>query len=419
MIAVLVAADPGPRAASASSAARAASPRTRRRPGAGRRAPRTADGARGTAVLPRLGRGSPGAACQPAARRSPSRRCVASRLCSTAATPRAHPAQATTQPPGRRAAHGRVRPRRRRAARGARRRPPARGPHATTAASRRRRPGVRAPVVPDDDRPTRALITVVPAAAPTAEATESWSHDHPRAAAHDGAARATVTGTTAVSIDVAAKLNDALPIYLAIVVGLAFVLLMLVFRSLLVPLKASLGFLLSVGASLGAIVAVFQWGWLAGRSRRAHTGPDDEPAPILLIGILFGLAMDYEVFLVSRMREAHVHGATPREAVVTGFRHAAPVVVAAAAIMSPSSPASSRQATPPSRRSASPWPSASSVDAFIVRMIAMPGRPGAVGERGLVAAAVAALAAEPGRRGSRARARRARRGARAGRPARG
>ncbi|MER6723130.1 MMPL family transporter [Streptomyces halstedii] len=142
-----------------------------------------------------------------------------------------------------------------------------------------------------------------------------------------------VTGSTAMNIDVAQKVQDALIPYLAVVIGLAVLLLMIVFRSILVPLKAAAGFLLSVLASLGAVVAVFQWGWLAGLLGVQQTGPIMSLMPIFLVGIVFGLAMDYEVFLVSRMREAHAHGEQPRQAVESGFRHSARVVVAAALIM--------------------------------------------------------------------------------------
>ncbi|MCM2579341.1 MMPL family transporter [Streptomyces sp. MTZ3.1] len=117
------------------------------------------------------------------------------------------------------------------------------------------------------------------------------------------------------------------------VVGLSFVLLMLVFRSVLVPLKATAGFLLSLGATFGATVAVFQWGWLSHLVGVDTAGPLVSFLPILLIGILFGLAMDYEVFLVSRMREDFVHGETAADAVVSGVGHCARVVVAAALIM--------------------------------------------------------------------------------------
>ncbi|NJP99790.1 MMPL family transporter [Streptomyces zingiberis] len=181
-----------------------------------------------------------------------------------------------------------------------------------------------------------ALFTVIPATAPTSAETEDLVADI-RAEATDLAdatgAQTLVTGSTAMNIDVSQKLDDALLPYLALVVGLAFVLLTVVFRSLLVPLKAALGFLLSVVAALGAVVAVFQWGWLGGLFGVEETGPVMSMMPIFLVGVVFGLAMDYEVFLVTRMREAYVHGESPREAVVTGFRHGARVVTAAAIIM--------------------------------------------------------------------------------------
>ncbi|MGW9479133.1 MMPL family transporter [Saccharomonospora azurea] len=181
-----------------------------------------------------------------------------------------------------------------------------------------------------------AMITVIPMSAPSSTETEDLVHDI-RAEATDLAdttgARILVTGQTAMGIDVSQKLDDALLPYLALVVGLAFVLLVIVFRSLLVPLKAALGFLLSVIAALGAVVAVFQWGWLADLVGVEQTGPIMSLMPIFLVGLVFGLAMDYEVFLVTRMREAYVHGESAQESIVTGFRHGARVVTAAALIM--------------------------------------------------------------------------------------
>lgn len=142
-----------------------------------------------------------------------------------------------------------------------------------------------------------------------------------------------VSGTTAANIDFSQVMSDALVPYLTLVVGLAFVLLVLVFRSIIVPLKAALGFLLSVLAALGAVVAVFQWGWAASLVGVDSTGPIMSMMPIFMVGVIFGLAMDYEVFLVTRMREAYVHGEDARQAVVTGFNLNARVVTAAAAIM--------------------------------------------------------------------------------------
>ncbi|MFD9887462.1 MMPL family transporter [Streptomyces alboflavus] len=181
-----------------------------------------------------------------------------------------------------------------------------------------------------------ALITVVPKSAPGSDATKELVGDIRSLADRMGAdsgARALVTGTTALNIDVSDKFSKAIVPYLALVVGLAVLVLILVFRSILVPLKAALGFLLSVLASLGAIVAVFQWGWLKDLIGLEQTGPLMSLMPILMVGIVFGLAMDYQVFLVTRMREAYVHGADARTAVADGFRHSATVVTVAALIM--------------------------------------------------------------------------------------
>ncbi|MFH8616316.1 MMPL family transporter [Streptomyces sp. NPDC017979] len=181
-----------------------------------------------------------------------------------------------------------------------------------------------------------AILTVVPKSAPDSDATEELV-DEIRGLADtmesDTGARALVTGTTALNIDISAKFSAAILPYLALVVSLAVLLLILVFRSVLVPLKAALGFLLSVLASLGALVAVFQWGWLKNLFGLEQTGPVMSLMPILMVGIVFGLAMDYQVFLVTRMRESYVHGADARAAVVSGFRHSATVVTVAALIM--------------------------------------------------------------------------------------
>ncbi|MER5430119.1 MMPL family transporter [Streptomyces sp. NPDC002588] len=181
-----------------------------------------------------------------------------------------------------------------------------------------------------------ALLTVIPKSGPTDQATTDLVNairDEEAALRRSTGADVAVTGTTALNIDVSRKIGDALLPYLAIIVGLAVLLLMLAFRSVLIPLKATLGFLLSIGATFGAVVAVFQWGWLGSVFGVHETGPIVNLLPILLVGILFGLAMDYQVFLVSRMREAHVRGDAPVQAVVAGFRTNARVVTAAAVIM--------------------------------------------------------------------------------------
>ncbi len=142
-----------------------------------------------------------------------------------------------------------------------------------------------------------------------------------------------VTGQTAINIDVSDRLAGALLPFACIVIGLSLILLMIVFRSIAVPIKATLGYLLSVGVALGAVVAVFQWGWLE-NLMGLNPGPVVSFLPIFVMGVLFGLAMDYEMFLVSAMREDYVRYGDPRAAVHRGFRASAKVVTAAALIMS-------------------------------------------------------------------------------------
>ncbi len=143
----------------------------------------------------------------------------------------------------------------------------------------------------------------------------------------------TVTGQTAAAIDISNLLTGALVPFGTLVVGLSIILLAMVFRSVAVPLKAALGFLLSVGASFGVVVVVFQWGWFGDLLNVPTTGPVISFLPILLMAILFGLAMDYEVFLVSGMREEYVKTGDAKRSVRVGFQHGARVVTAAALIM--------------------------------------------------------------------------------------
>ncbi len=183
---------------------------------------------------------------------------------------------------------------------------------------------------------TFGVLTVIPASGPSEEATQALVHDLRDRAPELGAAvggTIAVTGLTAAAIDISDKLADALPVYLLVVVGLALILLLLIFRSIVVPVVATLGFLLSIGVAFGAVVAVYQWGWLGGLLGVDTPAPIISFLPILLIGVLFGLAMDYQVFLVSGMREAYVHGAEPRRAVVSGFSAGSRVVTAAGIIM--------------------------------------------------------------------------------------
>ena len=187
-----------------------------------------------------------------------------------------------------------------------------------------------------DQAGTAALIEVIPASAPSAGATATLVKTMRQRAgtiSRGTGVSISVTGTTAIDTDVSARLSAALLPFASIVVGLSLLLLMLVFRSLIVPVKAAIGFLLSVGASLGSVVAVFQWGWLAGPLGVPATGPLASFLPIVMMAVLFGLAMDYEVFLVSRIREDYTRTGNPRHAIVAGGAAAARVVVAAALIM--------------------------------------------------------------------------------------
>ncbi|MFD8128106.1 MMPL family transporter [Streptomyces mirabilis] len=181
-----------------------------------------------------------------------------------------------------------------------------------------------------------ALIQVIPDSAPSDPATKTLVNsirDDRAAILRDTGATVQVTGSTAVSVDVAAKLNSALIPFAAVVIGLSLLLLLLVFRSLVVPLKAAAGFLLSIAATLGAVVGAFQLGHLGSLIGVDTTGPVSSFLPIILLAVLFGLAMDYEVFLVSRMRESYLRTGNPLGAVHSGARHSGRVVTAAALIM--------------------------------------------------------------------------------------
>ncbi|MHC6591111.1 MMPL family transporter [Arthrobacter sp. C152] len=191
------------------------------------------------------------------------------------------------------------------------------------------------PVALSDDRRT-AVFQVIPkegpASASTVQVVSELRGLNGEIQSDYGVAMG-LTGQTAGNVDVSTKLGAALPPYLAIVVGLSLILLLLVFRSIVVPLLATGGFLLSLSAAFGAVVAVYQWGWLGNIFDVANPGAVLSFLPIILIGVLFGLAMDYQVFIASGMREAYMHGSSAKEAVRVGFRHAAAVVTAAAIIM--------------------------------------------------------------------------------------
>ena len=185
------------------------------------------------------------------------------------------------------------------------------------------------------DNGTKGVIQVTPTTGPSDEETINLVSNLRSAETQKGITGGDsitlgVTGTTALQIDINAKLAAALPVYLGVVVGLSLLILMLAFRSILIPIKATLGFLLSVFAMFGALVAVFQWGWFGIADA---PGPIVSFIPIIAIGILFGLAMDYEFFLVSGMQEAFHKTKNPKQAVLQGFAVGSRVVVAAGLIM--------------------------------------------------------------------------------------
>ncbi|GCB46256.1 MMPL family transporter [Streptomyces sp. NL15-2K] len=220
-----------------------------------------------------------------------------------------------------------------------------------------------------------AVLTAVPQTAPNSGETKDLVHAIRGAVSGveaDTGAAVLVTGTTAMNIDISEAMSDALIPYLTVVIGLAVLLLMVVFRSVLVPVKAALGFLLSVGAAFGVLVAVFQWGWAADLVGIEQTGPVMSLMPVLIIGIVFGLAMDYEVFLLTRMREAYVHGASPGEAIVNGFRHSGRVVAAAAIIMVSVFAGFIGMSNPTIQTMGVGLASAVAFDAFVVRMAIVP-----------------------------------------------
>ncbi len=189
-----------------------------------------------------------------------------------------------------------------------------------------------APIGTSEDG-TVAAFQVVPREGPTSESTEELVHTLRDLSPIDGTYEIGVAGSASGNVDISEKLESALPVYLAVVVGLSLVILILVFRSIFVPVIATLGFILSYFAALGGVVAIYQWGWLSEVFGVETPGPVLNFLPTILVGILFGLAMDYQLFLGSGMREAYAHGAPARLAVVQGFRAGRSVVTAAAIIM--------------------------------------------------------------------------------------
>jgi len=182
-----------------------------------------------------------------------------------------------------------------------------------------------------------AIVPIIPKTSPASSETEDLVHRLrgdvlPPVAEATGTSVA-LTGQTAVLIDLADKMGSALPVFMAIVIGLTMILLLVVFRSLVVPVKAAIAILLSIASAFGVVVAIFQWGWLAGLVGVEGTIPIISFLPMLMFAILFGLSMDYEVFILSRVREDYVRTGQARPSVVSGLTSSARVITAAALIM--------------------------------------------------------------------------------------
>ena len=189
-----------------------------------------------------------------------------------------------------------------------------------------------APVGTNDER-DMLVFQVVPANGPDSETTTELVHTLRALAVDGGEGTFAVAGNASADIDISEKLADALPVYLAVVIGLSIFILIAVFRSFLVPIVATGGFVLSLFAAMGGVTAVYQWGWFADVFGVSNPGPVLSFLPTLLVGILFGLAMDYQLFLTSGMREAYAHGIPARNAVMEGLHAGRAVVTAAGIIM--------------------------------------------------------------------------------------
>ncbi|HLR19435.1 MAG TPA: MMPL family transporter [Staphylococcus sp.] len=181
-----------------------------------------------------------------------------------------------------------------------------------------------------------ALIAVIPEKGPNAQSTNDLVHD---LRDYDDEARdkydfkTEISGQSVINIDMSQKLNEAIPLFASVIVALAFILLMVVFRSIIIPLKAVLGFVLSLVATLGFTTLIMQEGFMASLFGVDTTGPLLAFLPVITIGLLFGLAMDYEVFLMSRIHEEYSKTRNNEHSIKVGIKESGPVVVAAALIM--------------------------------------------------------------------------------------
>ncbi|HWG63803.1 MAG TPA: MMPL family transporter [Streptosporangiaceae bacterium] len=228
-----------------------------------------------------------------------------------------------------------------------------------------------------------SLIKLIPRSGPNDPATTTLVHtirDNRAAIEGSTGAHILVGGTTASNIDVSAKLSSALPIFLIVVVGLAFILLTFAFRTILVPIKSILGFLLSMAAAFGAQVAMFQWGW--GEHIFGIT-PSETISflPVVMLAIIFGLSSDYEVFVVSRIKEEHTKGGHAHDAVARGAGHSARVVTAAALIMFSIFVAFMFSSDPTIKAIGFSFAAGVFLDAFVVRLTLVPAAMAIIGSR--------------------------------------
>jgi len=244
-------------------------------------------------------------------------------------------------------------------------------------AALRAEPGVRAVAPPQtNEAGDTALITVIPTSKPQDEATSDLVHrlrDRVlTTATADTGARALVGGPTAGFIDQSDRISQRLPWFIGGVVAMSFVLLMIVFRSILVPVTAAVLNLLSIGAAYGVVVAVFQWGWGREFIGLAEAVPIASFVPMMMFAILFGLSMDYQVFILSRIREEYRTGHTTIASVVVGLGATAKVITAAALIMISVFLGFVASADPVVKMMGIGLATAVAVDATIVRMILVP-----------------------------------------------
>jgi RND superfamily putative drug exporter len=208
----------------------------------------------------------------------------------------------------------------------------------TTALSSTRGIAFVSPPIPDSPTaPRAALWRVIPTSAPQEKATTDLVHRLRQevlpAATGGTGLHVAVTGFVAVSVDFSQYLGARLPLFIGVVLALSFLLMLVVFRSVLVPLKAVVMNLISIGAAYGLVVAVFQWGWAKDVVGLGKGGPIEPFVPMMMFAIVFGLSMDYEVFLLSRIKEEYDRGAPNDRAVADGLAATARVITAAAAIM--------------------------------------------------------------------------------------